>query len=115
MPLVAFVQPKEEWIGLVGGVEEGNKPNAAITPCGCSQGRSPPISTLPTIMTLRAPGDRFSVHERTRWSADPDRLGDAKRAARSSIRLNANDPSACTALSNGHILGTDRRRLFNGV
>ena len=39
---------------------------------------------------------------------------DAKRAARSAIRLNANDPSACTALSSGHILGTDGR-LFNGV
>lgn len=39
---------------------------------------------------------------------------DAKRAARSAIRVNANDPSACTALSSGHILGTDGR-LFNGV
>lgn len=36
----------------------------------------PQISTIHTkLLTLRAPGDRSSVHERTRRSADPARLG----------------------------------------
>jgi hypothetical protein len=68
--------------------------------------RFPPPNFHHPATNLWTPGDRSSVHERTERSTVKARL-EREANSHAAIRLNANDPSACTALTSGHSLGSD--------
>jgi hypothetical protein len=97
------------WYGISGLVEqETQRKHKPKTPCGEAQPQKA-FSTPkfpPSGHNLWTPGDRSSVHERTERSTVKARLG-REANSHAAIRLNANDPSACTALTSGHSLGSD--------
>jgi len=101
MPLAVLVQPVEERDRA--RVTAENRPNAA-------QRHADARSVIPPISTIRTSCGHPATALLCMNEQGGRRLSQAwvaKRAALTAIRLNANDPSACTALSSGHFLGTD--------
>jgi hypothetical protein len=104
MPLDTPVQPPVVWNIRVVGTRDA-KETQTKTPYGLSQAFSHP-QFPPPGNNLWASGDRSSVHERTERSTVKSQAC-TRSDSHAAIRLNANDPSACTALTSGHSLGSD--------